>query len=173
MEPTQVLLFSRSVDEALPSDSDVRGFNYSLDYSSLESVWTDIGCPSYPPKVLVKIMDYAYSKGIRSGRRIEDLLKVDIRFIRLAGGLKPDHNTIARFRKKVELFKDSVLVCCESGLVYLNVVSTDGNRIQSAASKRRIYSKRRIDSELAAIEKILLIVRDMLGVFKKSNWHVA
>jgi transposase len=163
MDPTQVLLFSQSVDEALPAESDVRGFNdvmNSLDYSSLESRRTDIGCPSYPPKVLVKVLGYAYSKGIRSSRKIEDLLKVDMRFIWLTGGLKPDHNTIARFRKEkwrdlVELFKDSVRVCCEAGLVHLRVVSTDGSKIQAAASKRRMYSKQRVERELVAIEKIL------------------
>ena len=72
-------------------------------------------------------------KGIRSSRKIEQHLNYDVRFIWLAGGLKPDHNTIARFRKENwQEFKDllgqSTRVCCEAGLVFLNVVSTDGKR---------------------------------------------
>lgn len=163
MHPSQVMLFSRSVEDALPRDSDVRGFSdvmECLDYSDIESRCSDMGCPAYPPKVMARILGYAYSKGIRSSRSIEGLLSVDVRFIWLAGGLRPDHNTIARFRKQnwlelVGLFKDSVRVCSEAGLVFLNVVATDGTKIESAASNRRVYSKKRVDRELAAVEKIL------------------
>ena len=56
------------------------------------------------------------------------------------GGLKPDHNTLARFRKDngeqlQELFKDSVRVCCESGLVFLSTVSVDGTKIVAATTQ--------------------------------------
>jgi transposase len=86
----QVVLISQSVDESLPADSDVRGFDdvmECLDYSAVESKCCDRGCPPYPPNVMVKILGYAYSKGIRSSREIENSLKVDMRFIWLAVGL--------------------------------------------------------------------------------------
>lgn len=163
MHPSQVVLFSQSVDDSLPLDSDVRGFNdvmECLDYSVLESKCCERGCPPYPPKMMVKVLGYAYSKGIKSSRTIENLLKIDMRFIWLAGGLKPDHNTIARFRKNswngLELmFKDSVRVCCEAGLVHLSVVATDGTKIASAASKRRVYSESKLERSLARVESIL------------------
>mgnify|MGYP000968877306 CR=1 FL=1 len=163
MDPRQVMLFSQSVDDALPQDSGVRCFAEvmdCLDYSGLESKCCDIGCPPYPPSMMVKVLVYAYSRGIRSSRRIEELLRVDVRFLWLAGGLKPDHNTIARFRKdnsrELEgLFKDSVRICAETGLVFMNVLAVDGTKIESAASKRRIYDTTRVDRELAAVERIL------------------
>ena len=102
MHPSQLMLYGRSVEDALPEDSDVRVFKEMmdyLDYSALESRYSDIGCRAYPPKTMVKILGYAYSKKIRSSRGIEEALKIDIRLIWLAGGLVPDHNTIARFRK--------------------------------------------------------------------------
>ena len=163
MHPSQVMLFSQSVEDALPADNDVRGFNEvmgHLDYRSIELKCSERGCPPYPPSVMAKILGYAYSKGLRSSRSIENMLKVDVRFIWLAGGLKPDHNTIARFRKEnwqefQDLFKDSVRVCVEAGLVFLNAVATDGTKIESAASKRRVYSQSKLDRQLAAVEKIL------------------
>lgn len=103
MPPSQLMLFGRSVEDALPAESDVRSFadvmGY-LDYSALESRCSRVGCPPYPPEVMAKILGYAYSKGVRSSRRIEHRLKVDVEYMWLAGGLKPDHNTIARFRKE-------------------------------------------------------------------------
>ena len=71
-----------------------------LDYSVIESKCSEVGCPPYPPKEMAKILTYAYSKGIRSSRKIEHRLKVDVEFMWLSGGLKPDHNTISRFRKE-------------------------------------------------------------------------
>ncbi len=111
------MLYGQSVEDALPQDNDVRVFSEVmdyLDYSALESRYSDMGCPAYSPKTMVKVLGYAYSKGIRSSRRIEECLHIDVRFIWLAGGLAPDHNTIARFRKDggadlENLFKDSVL----------------------------------------------------------------
>ena len=163
MDPAQMVLYASSVDEAVPADSDVRGFRdvmECLDYSNLISKCSSTGRPPYHPEVMVKILGYAYSKGIRSSRRIEELLIVDVRFMWLAGGLKPDHNTIARFRKdngnELELlFKDSVRLCCEAGLVRLSVVATDGTKIASAASKRRVYSESKLERALARVEKIL------------------
>ena len=102
LDRSQLMLYGRSVEDAVPSDCDVRGFGdvmSCLDYSRIASKCCERGCPPYPPQEMVKVVGYAYLKGIRSSRRIEEHLNFDVRFIWLAGGLKPDHNTIARFRK--------------------------------------------------------------------------
>jgi len=159
----QIMLFGTSVDDALPADSEVRSFNdvmECLDYSGIESKCSSLGCPPYPPKEMVKVLTYAYSRGIRSSRRIEEMLRFDVRFIWLSGDLKPDHNTIARFRKEniehlAGLFKSSVRVCIEAGLVYLSVVAIDGTKIKSAASARRIYGQKRLERELKEVDRIL------------------
>lgn len=163
MPPSQLMLYGQSVEDALPQGSDVRVFNEMmdyLDYSALESRYSDMGCPAYPPKTMVKVLGYAYSKSIRSSRRIEEALTIDVRFIWLAGGLVPDHNTIARFRKDggadlENLFKDSVKVCMRAGLVFLNSVSTDGCKLVAAASKKRIYNAERLEREMKRVEQIL------------------
>jgi transposase len=163
MPPGQSMLFGTSVEDALPKDSDVQAFKDVMDclsYSSLVSKCSCTGRPPYDPKRMVMILGYAYSKGARSSRRIEELLKVDVRYMWLSGGYKPDHNTIARFRKdnskELEvLFQDSVRLCCEAGLVYLNAVATDGTKIKSAASKRSVYSESKLERALAAVNTIL------------------
>jgi len=163
LEPSQLMLFGTSVDDALPADCDVRSFSLvmdCLDYSPMERKRSEIGCPAYPPKVLAMALAYAYSKGIRSSRQIEKLLLFDVRFIWLVGGLKPDHNTIARFRKEnwrelKALFVDSVRVCSEVGLVFLNTVAVDGTKIAAAASSRSMYGRDRLERQLAAVETML------------------
>jgi transposase len=163
LDPRQLMLFGQSVDDAVPADCEVRAYAdvmMRMDYSCVEARDSEVGCPPYPPDVMVKILGYAYASGIRSSRKIESHLHFDVRFIWLAGGLKPDHNTIARFRKDhceelKELFRCSSRLCCQAGLVSLSVVSVDGTKIASAASRKQIYDKGRLDREIAAIEKVL------------------
>jgi len=163
LEPSQLMLYGQSVEDAVPKDCDVRAYRDVtewLDYSSLEAKSCERGCPPYPPEVMVRVLGYAYAKGIRSSRKIEQHLNYDVRFIWLAGGLKPDHNTIARFRKDnwqefKNLFGQSARLCCEFGLVSLNVVSTDGSKIRAAASKKQMYDNDRVEREMAAVEMIL------------------
>jgi transposase len=169
MHPSQLMLYGQSVEDALPQESDVRVFDEMmdyLDYSALDSRYSDIGCRAYPPDTMVKILGYAYSKNIRSSRRIEEALKIDIRMIWLAGGLVPDHNTIARFRKDggtelENLFKDSVKLCMRAGLVFLNSVSTDGSKLVAAASKKRIYNQERLEREMKRVDQILQEAQDI------------
>ena len=163
LEPSQLMLYGQSVEDAVAQDCDVwayRDVMGCLDYSDLESKRSDVGCPPYPPEAMVNVLGYAYAKGIRSSRKIEEHLNYDVRFMWLAGGLKPDHNTIARFRKDnwqelKALFVQSARLCCEAGLAYLNVVSTDGSKMRAAASKKQMYDKDRLEREMAAVEKIL------------------
>ena len=163
MTPSQVLLFPVSVEESLPKDCDVRVVGEAMDlvdWSAFEAGYSETGCPPYPPKVLAKILVYGYSKGVRSSRALEDAVRNDKRYIWLAGGLEPDHTTIARFRKDRahelrEVYRGSVRICAEAGLVLLDVTATDGSKIKARASKRSLYDARRVGREMEAIERIL------------------
>ena len=162
MEPTQIVLFPRSVDDSVSAESDVRAVSEAmdmLDWSAFEEGYSHTGCPAYPPKVLTKILVYGYSKGIRSSRALEDAVKNDKRYIWLSGGLEPDHCTISRFRKDKQealrsAYKSTVRVCMEAGLVLLNTISTDGTKVLARASKRSLYDVKRVDKVSEAIDKI-------------------
>lgn len=163
MQPNQVLLFATSVDSAIPAESDVRIMSEimdMLDWSDMESGYSDKGCPAYPPRVLTKLLAYAYYNGVRSSRKIESLVENDKRYIWLAGGLAPDFRTLARFRRAkwaelVSLFDDTARLCATAGLVFLNLVSIDGSKVCGAASARSVYNAKRIERERKCIEKVL------------------
>ena len=167
--PSQVMLFGVSVDESVPANSDVRVLGEVmdlLDWSSIVGSYSDEGCPAYPPQVMAKILAYAYSNGIRSSRKVEALVENDRRYIWLAGGLRPDFHTLARFRRDkwdhlVELFEDSVRVCAEFGLVLMNVVSIDGSKVRAKSSRKAVYNQKRVDRERAQIEKVLREAEEM------------
>jgi len=163
MAPSQVVMFPVSVEDSLPRDCDVRLVGEAmeaLDWRAFEAAYADTGRPAYPPKVMCKLLVYGYSKGIRSSRALEEVVKHDQRYIWLAGGLKPDHSTIARFRKEhqawfKQVYRATVRLCTEAGLVLLNVVATDGSKIPARASQRSLYNAKRLAKETAAIDQIL------------------
>ena len=162
-DPSQLLMFQTSVDDAVPADSEVRILNEvisELDWSGIESSYSENGCPAYPPRVMTKILVYAYSNGVRSSRKIEALVENDKRYMWLAGGLSPDFHTIARFRREkwdhlAGLFEDSARLCGGLGLVLLNVACVDGSKIRARASRKCVYDESRIKRERASIERML------------------
>ena len=160
---SQIWLMPPSLDEMVSEDAEVRALSEvmdQLDWRIVESTYSDRGTPAYPPKVMTKILVFAYSKGIRSSRKIEELLESDVRYMWLAGGLKPDFHTIARFRKDKfdslgRLFADSVRLCKSVGLANLNIAAFDGTKVAASASKRSLYDQKRLECELEAVRQIL------------------
>lgn len=162
-DPSQMWLIPPSLDEMVSENDEVRVLSEVMDrleWSILESSYSHRGTPAYPPRVMTKILVYAYSKGIRSSRRIEELLGSDVRYMWLSGMLKPDFHTIARFRKEKfdelsRLFADSARLCKELGLVNLNIAAIDGTKIAADASKKSLYDQKRLDKELEAVREVL------------------
>jgi len=162
-DPYQRWLMPLSLDDMVAADDEVRVLSEvmdRLDWSMLEISYSHRGTPPYPPKVMTKILVYAYSKGIRSSRKIEELVCSDVRYMWLSGMLKPDFHTIARFRKEKfdelsRLFADSVRLCKELGLINLNIAAFDGTKMAANASKASLYDKKRLERELEAVKEIL------------------
>jgi transposase len=94
-----------------------------VDTSIFESRYKndEIGCSAYDPKILLKVVCFAYSRGIMSSRKIERACQENITFMALACGMVPDHSIIAAFISSmkdeiISIFKDILLVCAEQDL---------------------------------------------------------
>lgn len=100
----------------------------------------ETGCPAYDPKILLKVVLFAYSRGIIGSRRIEWLCRHNIICMALACMQHPDHSTIAAFVSSMQaeilsLFCDVLLVCEEQQLLGGTVFALDGLKLPSNASK--------------------------------------
>jgi len=100
----------------------------------------DTGAPAYPPKILLKIVLFAYTRGLVSSRQIERACREHITFLALACGMAPDHSTIAAFvsamqAEIVSIFRDILLVCHEQGLLGGTLFALDGLKLPSNAAK--------------------------------------
>jgi len=100
----------------------------------------ETGRLAYDPKILLKIILFAYSRGLVSSRKIERACRENVVFMALSCGQQPDHSTIAAFVSSMKdeiivLFRDVLLVCEELGLLGGTLVALDGSKVSSNASK--------------------------------------
>jgi transposase len=101
----------------------------------------EMGRLAYDPKVLLKIVLFAYSRGLIGSRRIEQACRENVIFMALSCGEKPDHSTIAAFVSSMKheigpLFCDVLLVCEEEGLLGGTFFALDGVKLPSNASMK-------------------------------------
>ena len=99
----------------------------------------ETGRLAYDPKVLLKVVLFAYSRGLTGSRRIEQACRENVVFMALSCGVKPDHSTIAAFVSAMKdqiipLFRDVLLVCEEEGLLGGTFFALDGLKLSSNAS---------------------------------------
>jgi len=120
-----------------------------LDLSSLYAKYAAVGGAAIAPEVLLGLLFYAYATGIFSSRKIERASYESIPFRYIAGGLHPDHDTIANFRKTFlpeiqELFVQILLLAQAAGVLKLGNISLDGSKVHADASKSKAVSYKRL-----------------------------
>src|SRR3989304_8578184 len=89
----QAPLFARSLRQEVEGEKEVLGLDAAvkqLDLSGMEAQYSRVGAPGYPPEVLLAVLVYGYSLGLRASRQLEAACKFDARFRFLAHGLRPD-----------------------------------------------------------------------------------
>ena len=161
--PYQTVLFPQKIDEDIAADDPVRVLDAlveNLNLQHLEKLYKRRGRSPYHPKMMLKVILYAYMNNIYSCRKIEKLLLYDIRYIWLAGYEKPDFVTINRFRNLMkqeinEVFTQIVLLLATKGFITLNVEYVDGTKIESKANKYTFVWKKNVErNRKRLIEKI-------------------
>ncbi len=130
------------------------------------------GAPAYDPKVLLKIILFAYSRGIVSSRNIARCCEENIIFMALSADTRPHFTTIADFvssidKEIVKLFLEVLLVCDEQGLIGKEMFAIDGCKLPSNASKE--WSGTRADFDRKATKMEQAITRMVEGHRANDN----
>lgn len=163
----QNLLLPPTLDELVPENHMVRvdAVIDRLDISDILSTYRGGGNSAFNPKMMLKVLVFAYLSNVYTSRRIEELLKRDIYFMWLAGMKRPDFRTINYYRGKRlkegfdAVFTQVVRLLHEEGFVSLKVQYIDGTKIESVANKYTFVwrgSVEKYDARLKAKTKALL-----------------
>lgn len=115
-----------------------------------------VGRPAYDPDMMLALLLYAYGTGLRSSRRIEAACGTDAAFRVIAGGVIPDHATIARFlvdhQAAIEaVFVDVLRLCAAAGLVSVGTIAIDGTKVGADAALDKNRGADWIRQEVEAI----------------------
>ena len=134
-----------------------------IDTEEIEDKYSRLGQRTYHPKIIIKLLIYAYATGMRSGRRIAAACETDTAFMFLAQMHRPDFRTINDFRKNhaaafAGVFTAVLGACRELGLGRAGLIAIDGSKLRASASAARTRDREgllrieeRLDAEIAAI----------------------
>ena len=159
--PNDSLLLPPCLGDYLPQNHKARVVSAiidRLDISDIESGYKGGGTSSYNPRMLLKVIVYAYLNNVYSGRQMEKLLVENIAYMWLSGMQTPDFRTINLFRSKRlsgcfdSIFTQIVVLLHDEGLVSLNVQYIDGTKIESAANKYTFVWKGSTEKNKAKLE---------------------
>lgn len=176
--PKQILLFPQRLDENIAENDPVRIVDAVIESLRLEDfkkLYRQRGRSPYHPKMMLKVIIYAYMNTTYSCRKIEKLLTRDIHYLWLAGYEKPDYITINRFRNRVKaeinnLFTQLVLLLAQRGFISLDVAYIDGTKIESKANKYTFVWRKSVEKNRAKLmEKINILLQQIDDVIAQDN----
>ena len=157
----EVLLFPDRLDSTISENHLVRIINHTvnqLDLTFLISTYSGGGTTAYHPRMLLKILLYAYCLKLYTGRKIANALRSDITFMWLSGKQYPDFRTINNFRSGRlkdsihTVFKSLLLLMFTEGYIRLEEYYCDGTTIQADANKHKVVWKKNSSRYLEGVK---------------------
>ena len=165
------MLLPQDIRDCVPNDHIAFVINDvvdTLDMNEIENTYTNEtgGASAYSPWLVIKVLFYSYSTGIRSSRLIEKQCRENMVFRYLSAGECPDHGTINLFRKKhllalEDIFAQMVIMCGQMNMTNFSNISIDGSIFQASASKKNTFNREEITKWKKRIGKILQEAEDI------------
>lgn len=133
-----------------------------LDLSYFDSRFKNdkTGAPAFDPRILLKIILFAYSRGITSSRKIAQCCEENVIFMALSANSRPHFTTISDFissmdKEAMAIFREVLLLCDEMGLIGKEMFAIDGCKLPSNASKEWSGTKADFKKKAAKMEKAI------------------
>ena len=157
----QMMLMPPSLDDKVPQEHLARYISKVVDELNIQGIedsYSELGCHAYHPRMLLKVLVYGYSIGIRSSRRIQKEIREDLVFMWLAGMQEPDFRTISDFRKDrikdiKQLFNQVLSICYQLGMVKCGQISIDGTKIEANSNRNKIMFRKKLEKSKAGYER--------------------
>jgi len=137
-------LFPQSIEDYVSKEDPVRvydAFVEGIDFGELGIDLDEhqVGNSEYDPKAMLKLLVYGYSYGLKGARKLERACHHNVSFMWLMGGLKPDHKTIAEFRRGHKKALKQVLKQCVRLCIKLDLIMRRGERPMIEPTMRRCW----------------------------------
>lgn len=155
-------LFPPTIEDYVRREDPVRVYDAFVESLNFAELGIDlderqVGNSEYDPKAMLKLLVYGYSYGVKGSRKLERECHHNLSFMWLMGGMKPDHKTIAEYRRQhkealKKVLKQCVRLCIELDLIAGNVLFVDGTKIRANAGRGRTHEREWYDKRLKEID---------------------
>lgn len=169
--PQQLLFLPPSLEELIPPTHLVRVVNEvveRMDITELMNLYEGGGTSAYHPRMLLKVLLYAYCIKIYTGRKIARALGQDIHFFWLSGMSRPDFRTINTFRSSkakevIEVLFSSMLVfLMEHKYIKMEHYFCDGSPFMADANKHKmVWKKNALRYKASAEQKCQQLLKEI------------
>ncbi len=134
---------------------------------------SEFGPKAYDPRLLLKIVLYAYSQGVLHSRKMEKACKCNMIYASLGCGITPDHSTFAAFISDMgdlaqEVFEQILLACEQANLLSYTHLSLDGVKLPSNASREWSGKHGQLARKR---DKIRIKIKEKIAEHKNSDHH--
>jgi transposase len=174
-EQQQNWLLPPSLEDLLDEQELVRVVNRVIDGLEarlVEEAFKGGGCPPYHPRMMLKVLVYAYCCKLYSCRKIAKALRRDVAFMWLSGMQRPDFNTVNRFRSDYlkdvlpQVYARTVELLLAEGYIRFEDYFIDGTKMEADASKHKVIWRKNTERYKARVQER---VREILGEVDAIN----
>jgi len=176
----QLGLLPASIEDYVSPEDPVRAYDAFVEALDLLQLGIEldpnqVGNAAYEPHTMLKLLVYGYSYGVRSSRKLERECHHNLAFMWLMAGLRPDHKTIAEFRRKHKTALKQVLrhcarLCIQLDLIAGNVLFVDGTKIRANASRYRSHKRAWYEEKLAELDRrIEQLLKDCEAIDRREQ----
>ncbi len=175
----QLMLLPPDLGSLIPENHLVRVVDRvlnELQLSPLFDTYKGGGTSSYSPRMLLKVITYAYIEKLYTSRPIAKALKENIYFMWLSGMSTPDFTTINNFKSKRlkesvdDVFGSVIEVLIKGGYVKAENLFIDGTKIEANANKYSyIWKKNVVRNESLVKEKVKKLLSHIENLQKAED----
>lgn len=168
------VLFPPSVDDYIAADNPVRFIDAFVDQLDLQaigfqhSVAAVEGRPAYHPADLLKLYIYGYLNRLRTSRCLERETHRNVEVMWLLKKLRPDHKTIADFRKHhapalQQVCREFIELCKALELFGGELVAIDGSKFLAVNARQRHFNLAKLKHRLQELDQRIAAYLDELA----------
>lgn len=147
----QIMLLPENIEELIPINHLVRVVNRIIEAMEIEALirtYKGGGSSSYNPKMLLKVLVYAYLSKVYTSRQISKRMREDINFMWISGKSRPDFRTINNFRSSrlraviEEVFTSLVKFLINNEYIDIKQYFVDGTKLRANSNKHKAVWKK-------------------------------
>jgi transposase len=175
----QLLLLPPDLGSLIPDNHLVRVVDEVINQISLSPLletYKGGGASSYSPRLMLKVLTYAYIERIYTNRRIEKALRENINLMWISGMSTPDYTTIHNFRSKrmkeaiEDIFGSIVEILIDGGYVKAENLFVDGTKIEANANRYSYIWRKNVErQETMTKEKVKKLLSHIEQLQKEED----